>query len=120
MRYILPDPADIANSSSSSSSEDEDIVATAVRVLPKTRSFFTSAEKMDKTAFCCHFRLVVLFYLLFKCHIIVICCCLIITVIITIISIIIFIVLKQFANKLSRIKFIVEKSALKLLKSWLV
>ena len=58
MRFILPHMADIANSSSSSnSSEDEDIVATAVRVLPKTRSFFTSVETMDETEFRSHFKL---------------------------------------------------------------
>ena len=54
MRFILPHMADIANSSSS---EDEDIVATAVRVLPKTRSFFISVETIDDTEFRSHFRL---------------------------------------------------------------
>ena len=62
MRFILLHMADIANSSSSSSSrssssEDEDVVPTAVRVLPKTRSFFTLVETMDDTEFCSHFRL---------------------------------------------------------------
>ena len=58
MWFILPHMADIANSSSSSSSsEDEDVVPTAVRVLPKTRSFFTSVETMDDTEFRSHFRL---------------------------------------------------------------